>query len=384
MQDHYNIDRIKAIPILDVAAELGMKTYRSGSLYKTLCPWHSERHPSLKLYPANQSCACFSCRKGGSVIDLWMAVQGVDTKTAIQQLGDKFLKNDPAATQRRAVKRRADPATLHIKRDKMVRTIPVTSYRSNILLAYLFTIYPPDDVVRTAHEYLVGTLRNGSTIFWYMAYDGTVRSGKIMRYLPNGHRDKRDYIPDGNGGYTYSPAVDWMHELLRREGALQEWSREPIDPEMKKIEWEPRTTLFGEHLLHDPSRRHLPVCIVESEKSAIIGALHNPNYLWLATGGLSFLREDRIASVQIQGRDIILIPDRDALSDKEVTITAKDGSTTTRTIESWETIANSFAYRDHIYICHDVEDLARNLEVTDPKCDIADLYLLQAQQSKQS
>lgn len=372
---HYNIDHIKSIPILDVAAELGMKTYRSGSLYKTLCPWHSERNPSLKLYPSNQSCVCFSCRKGGSVIDLCMAVQGVDMKTAIQQLGDRFLKNNPSATERRTVRRRAEPATLHIRRDKMVQTLPASAYSHNTLLAYLSTIYSPEEVVHTAHEYLVGTLRNGSTIFWYMAFDGTVRSGKIMRYLPDGHRDKRTYIPDGHGRSIFAPPVDWMHEYLKREGVLQDWSREPIDPDMKRIEWETRTTLFGEHLLHDPSRRKLPVCIVESEKSAIIGALHNPDYLWLATGGVSFLREDRIASVQLQKRDIILIPDRDALYDKEVNITAKDGTTSKRTIESWATIASRFTYNNHICICRDVERLAQELGISDPKCDIADIYL---------
>lgn len=381
-QSHYNIDRIKDIPILDVAAELGMKVSRSGSLYKTLCPWHSERHPSLKLYPSNQSCACFSCRNGGSTIDLWMAVQGVDMKTAIQQLGDKFLKGDPTATERKKVKERPQPQTLHIRRDKMVQTTNREAYNKNILLSYLSTIYNPSRVVRTASEYLIGTLRNGSTIFWYMAYDGTVRSGKIMRYQQNGHRDKRKYLPDGNGGWKFSPPVDWMHSFLSREGLLNEWSREDIDPDKFKIDWQPQTTLFGEHLLHDPARRHLPVCIVESEKSAIIGDLHNPDYLWLATGGLSFLREERIAAVQMQGREIILIPDRDAINDKEVTTTAKDGTTTTRIIESWGTIANRFAYRDHIHLCTDVEDLAKDYEITDPKCDIADLYIFEATKGK--
>jgi hypothetical protein len=55
--------------------------------------------------------------------------------------------------------------------------------------------------------------------------------------------------------------------------------------------------LFGEHLLSDA----LPfskVALVESEKTALIGSIVEPSYLWLATGGLSNLSPKKLEVVR--------------------------------------------------------------------------------------
>ena len=380
-------DRIKSIDILTVIRDCGQPLRRSGNKYKTLCPWHSDRSlGSFVVYPQNNSCACFSCGHGGSVIDYYMAEKNVDFKTACTELQAAYIDSSEGAT-RTPQREYHEPETLHIRLE-MVRTT-IAAYERNTLLQYLSTIYPPADVVRTAHEYLVGTRRDGSAIFWYKSYgENSARTAKIIRYLPDGHRDK-------SRGATWLHALFTPYEKTDRQGNvlytspprldIAKWSTDPIHTaDGRDTQWKARCTLFGEHLLHDPARADLPVCIVESEKSALICALHEPRFLWLATGGKKFLREDRLAALQLQHRQVILVPDRDALYDQPLPTkqSADAPSAATRTDPSWETIAATFSYRDNISICRDVEDLARDLEVTDPKCDIADLYLLQAQASK--
>ena len=390
-------DRIKSIDILTVIRDCGKPLRRSGSKYKTLCPWHSDRSlGSFVVYPQNNSCACFSCGHGGSVIDYYMAEKNVDFKTACAELQSAYIDSSEGAT-RTPQREYHEPETLHIRLE-MVRTT-LAAYDRNTLLQYLSTIYQPADVVRTAHEYLVGTRRDGSAIFWYKSYgENSARTAKIMRYLPDGHRDK-------SRGATWLHALFSPYEKYDRNNPdriiysrpptldIRQWSTDPsLTPDGSNTRWKARFSLFGEHLLHDPARADLPVCIVESEKSAIICAIHDPRFLWLATGGKKFLREDKIAALQSQHRDIILVPDRDALSAADVSTQTADTATTVPAVDggaspsspskkfdpTWEDLALTFAYRDHISLCRDAEDLARDLDVTDPKCDIADLYLLQA------
>lgn len=377
-----NTDRIKSIDILTVIHDCGQPLRRSGNKYKTLCPWHSDRSlGSFVVYPQNNSCACFSCGHGGSVIDYYMAEKGVDFKTACAELQAAYIDSSEGAT-RTPQREYHEPDTLHIRLDAVRTTL--AAYDRNTLLQYLSTIYPPADVVRTAHEYLVGTRRDGSAIFWYKSYgENAARTAKIMRYLPDGHRDK-------SRGATWLHALFSPYEKYDRDNPdriiysrpptldIRQWSTDPsLTHDGSNTQWKARFSLFGEHLLHDPARRDLPVCIVESEKSAIICALHEPRFLWLATGGKKFLKEEKIAALQSQHRDIILVPDRDALIQQAI-VAEDESSPSKKSDPTWEDVALTFAYRDHISLCRDAEDLAIALGVTDPKCDIADLYLLQA------
>lgn len=397
---HYNLDYIKQhVSILDVARDQGQSIRRSGMLYKALCPFHSDGSMgSFFLYPNNNSCACFSCNKGGTVIDYYCALNDLDPRkpedlrAAVQYLGDRFLKNDPSASKQPPKRDLPPPPETFHLRLEMVRTT-LTAYDRNTLLQYLSTIFPPADVVRTAYRYLIGTMRDGSTIFWYRTYgENTIRTGKIIRYLPDGHRDRTfggSTIPsklayhDAREAEKISAIPDEsLSQFNAQNFWLPRWSANPHHTyEGYRITWQPRTTLFGEHLLHDPDYRDAPVCIVESEKSALICALHEPQYLWLATGGKNFLREERIAALQQQGRTIYLFPDRDAYEDI-TRINPKSGKETID--KSWPHIAETFQYREHIFLSTDLLEYCQELGITDPKCDIADIYLILRQQDKQS
>ena len=103
-----------------------------------------------------------------------------------------------------------------------------------------------------------------------------------MQYNP--HTGKR--IKSGSG------AIDWVHAKLKKSGVLSD-------------DWELSQCLFGEHLLG--LRPNDTVCLVESEKSAIIGSAVIPDYIWLATGGKGNLKSDTCEC--LKGRNVILYPD---------------------------------------------------------------------------
>ena len=134
-----------------------------------------------------------------------------------------------------------------------------------------------EQVLRVYQDYLVGATRRGSIIFWQIDQHGQVHAGHIMQYHVNGHR---------------SGFQGWTHVPLMRTGIL------PPD-------WPLYQCLFGQHLL--PRRPAAPVCLVESEKTAIVMAALHPDCLWLATAGSSGLQPDRLEC--LSGRRVTVFPD---------------------------------------------------------------------------
>lgn len=118
-------------------------------------------------------------------------------------------------------------------------------------------------------------------IWWQIDRDGVTRTGKVMKYRANGHRDKSDIFP-----------VTWAHRHRRLKDKFQ-------GEELKQC-------LFGEHLLAKYPDK--PVALVESEKTAVILSRIYPDTLWLATGGSQGIKSDeRLAP--LHGRKVMLIPD---------------------------------------------------------------------------
>ena len=142
---------------------------------------------------------------------------------------------------------------------------------------------------RLLDEYRLGATRDGSVIFWQIDINGKVRTGKVMQYNPeDGHRIK--------GGQT--SAVNWIHSILKKQRVLAE-------------DWQLSQCLFGEHLLKTHPDK--VVVLVESEKSAVIGSAIFPDYVWLATGGKSQMREEKLRV--LSGRTVLLFPDADAYAE---------------------------------------------------------------------
>ena len=64
--------------------------------------------------------------------------------------------------------------------------------------------------------------------------------------------------------------------------------------------------LFGEfQLTKYPATAK--IVMVESEKSAIVGHAHFPDFIWIATGGAASLKKER--ATILKGRKVMIIPD---------------------------------------------------------------------------
>lgn len=162
------------------------------------------------------------------------------------------------------------------------------SYNSNFIkfLCGLFdrdTLESPT-ITRLGELYAIGATKDKDIIFWQIDINGRVRTGKIMKYGEDGHR-----IKDGYG-------VNWVHAKMKKDGLLPE-------------DWELTQCLFGEHLLNWSMNKDKVVALVESEKTALIGAAYYPQFLWLATGGKSQMAVEKMKV--LSGRTVIMFPDVD-------------------------------------------------------------------------
>lgn len=80
------IEQIKAIDLRDLLPS-GIELRNNVAC----CPFgdHQEKTGSFRYYPDTNSFMCWGCRRGGSTIDLWMHLQGLDAKAAIKDLADR-------------------------------------------------------------------------------------------------------------------------------------------------------------------------------------------------------------------------------------------------------------------------------------------------------
>ncbi len=174
------------------------------------------------------------------------------------------------------------------------------SYQSNFV-RFLCEILTNEQINSIGDKYALGATRNQEVIFWQIDNVGKVRTGKIMQYNPlTGKRIKHE-----------SGAIDWVHNKLKKACTL------PEDYNLQQC-------FFGEHLLG--LHPEAIVCIVESEKSALISAAIFPEQVWLATGGIGNLSIEKCQV--LKGRNVILYPDLNAYNkwlDKAIEIEKQCG-----------------------------------------------------------
>lgn len=136
-------------------------------------------------------------------------------------------------------------------------------------------------------DFHLGLTDEKHIIYWYVDKDDAVRYGKVMAYKPDGHRDHS----------LHPQSVSC--ELLKK-GLIS------TDFIIKK-------TLFGEHLLRLPENKVKTIGIVEAEKTAVICSLCLPDILWMATGSLYNMQQERFEAVKHYS--VILFPDTDDKSE---------------------------------------------------------------------
>lgn len=172
-----------------------------------------------------------------------------------------------------------------------------TDYKHNNFVKFLFNYFDARQVGKVLEVYHVGTSKHrftnidfpnyrsegGANIFWQIDNKNKVRTGKIMLY--NEVSGKRIKEPFNH--------VNWAHSVLKLKG------------------YNLKQCLFGLHRINIELSK--PIAIVESEKTAIIMSIEAPDFLWLATGSKSNLKEELLKP--LRNRNIILHPDKGEFQD---------------------------------------------------------------------
>jgi DNA primase len=83
------IDEIKQK--LDIADLVGsyVELKKAGKNYKGICPFHSEKTPSMMVSPELQIYKCFGCGEGGDIFSFHQKVEGLDFIQSLEQLAEK-------------------------------------------------------------------------------------------------------------------------------------------------------------------------------------------------------------------------------------------------------------------------------------------------------
>jgi hypothetical protein len=140
----------------------------------------------------------------------------------------------------------------------------------NNLLQYLRKTYGDTKTEDAKETYALGTNNDAGIIFWSINSNLKVQKAKIAYYDTNGKRTNKFKVPYKNeDGYF--------------------------------------NCLFGEHLIYDKIKTKKTVVLTESEKTAIIGYILFPQYVWLAYGGINGLTENKVSS--LIGNNVLIIPD---------------------------------------------------------------------------
>lgn len=84
-EDYEEIKRM--VGMRQAADFYGFPVDRQG---RCICPFHRDRHPSLKIYPHNRGYYCFSCGAGGDVITFAGKLYGLDNESAACKLIEDF------------------------------------------------------------------------------------------------------------------------------------------------------------------------------------------------------------------------------------------------------------------------------------------------------
>ncbi len=179
-----------------------------------------------------------------------------------------------------------------------VRALPLYTHQSAYLWQMCLSVGNQfcDAVVRAGYlsyeqmfsaacRYCIGASKLGGVIFWQIDHEGRVHDGKVMYYLPDCHRYK-----------DKSAHPTWVSALLAKRNGNPKGTSSHC--------------LFGLHqltsdIIHQPSN----IAIVEAEKTAFILSELYPEYIWLASGGLSEVQPEKFRP--LRGHRVVMFPDTD-------------------------------------------------------------------------
>ena len=277
-----------------------------------ICPFHDDKHDgNFIVRPSTLSPGtagrntyhCFVCMRqgeGGGPVDFLMKAENMTFPDAIRYLGKKYcidVDNIPLNWTPPPPKPVPPPPPPLAMERKWVKQL-MGDYNYNPFTLW-FGRLPWNDVQRrqmkrTLWQYCVGCWHDGRVVFWYIDHEGIPRSAKLMKFYPQGHPKYGHRDKEAHPGWLYN----------------QEGYRDICRPDEHTI----LKPLFGSHLLK--AYPDASINVVESEKTALIMANYfgmPDSQLWLACGGLKFLKIESMQPLIDQGRTVWLWPDKDGV-----------------------------------------------------------------------
>ena len=357
--DDYTIQKLRELSILDVADKLGFSLKGlGGEGRRAICPYHDDKHPSLHFSKKKGIFKCFVCGAKGDLFKLvmdtrnctfveacdWLVkefniivipstnTKSVSTNTNLTNPTNKKFpnslildpeKNDSSDSSNScSVKNHSSDSSNSCSEKKTIKSafcpLPSDIVTRSLSLNSVFcksvvsSGYLSDSQLRhAAARYRLGCTKDGGVIFWEIDALQQVHTGKIMYYQSDCHRDKQ-----------HNPT--WVHTLMK--------DKLPQNYELQHclfgLHFISNTNLtnhtnkkFSHSLILDPekidssdscnswSEKSSVVCIVESEKTAVIMSVICPECVWMSCGGLQMFKPELLAP--LVNHKVVIFPDTD-------------------------------------------------------------------------
>ena len=305
----------------EVFSHYGVALQKGGKSYLGLCPFHQDHKPSFAVRldgSKSGQWTCFACgAKGRDIFSFVAQMEGLNTdsdfpevvRRAAAACGLSYLiggeqSDFPKFPQISPIPQIAPkpPRYFNAEAEAMTAEVEETN-----LFRYLCRLWDAAKVRKVMEAYKVGRghyisrprSKGNDTDEWCMnpqplCIQGTTvaTSFPSIDAAGNVHAVKIIPYPD-----------DDHHRIKGRPGVDIYW----IKPEQNPGAY------FGAHLL--PLHPDKPVAVVESEKSAIVGTLFAPAYVWVAVAGATNLHPQRSEMAALAGRELHLFPDADKVAE---------------------------------------------------------------------
>ena len=224
-----------------------------------------ERHPykkdklKIKFWRNEKGCSIWLHEQGGDSMSLqqWLVRYGgaADWKEAMDMMRGNS-RPDPKLLN--LIRTGSDTHEVKYIAKSDYKACSLFDLRRCPLFVWMAGIFGKDQVRDVWAKYHVTTDGEGLAVFWYTNSDGKICYDKRIKYKYDGHRDKTF------GG---------TRKYLTKDGYMER-------------------PMFGAHLVYSGNEdSDKEVCVVESEKSALILSLTFPDKTFLATGGKNNLRD---------------------------------------------------------------------------------------------
>ena len=352
--DDLTINKLRGLSILDVADKLGFKLKGLGDEgRRALCPYHDDKHPSLHFSKKKGIFKCFVCGAKGDLFKLVMDARNCTFVEACDWLINEFhvviVPNTNLTNPTN--KKISEISAIRVQKEnynscsenKSVSSVKFSDQGTECGVAIVVpkitsALCPlPSDIVtkclslnsafcnsvvssgylskgqlrRAAARYRLGATKDGGVIFWQIDDHQQVHTGKIMYYQPDCHRaclfglhlltntiatphsQGENLTNPTNKKFSNSPILD--SEINNSSDSSNSCSEKPSVSSVKSV-----VDKKG-------------VCIVESEKSAVILSEKFTDFVWLSCGGLQSFRPELLSP--LVNYKVIIFPDTDPTGD---------------------------------------------------------------------